>query len=130
MARIPRIAAAFRGVDQEELQAELAVTLLHLRRKQTIGIRNWKSYLAKSLLNRASKLAKHWRRQGAIEVGYDPALLPEDFAHHIDEMNRPESAAATEMKLIRRRLSRRSFEFLRLLDECHGSISALARKLG
>ncbi len=128
--RIPRIAAAFHGIDQEELQAELALTLLQLQRKPPRGILDWKSYLAKSLLNRASKLAKRWRRQREIEIGSDQSTLHDNFVLQVVAADQPDPPSADEFQRTRRRLSRRSFAFLRLLDECHGSVSDLARKLG
>lgn len=133
MAKIPRIAAAYRGIDQEELQAELAVTLLHLRQKRTRGIRNWKSYVVKSLLNRASKLVKRWRRQREVEIGVDQTFEESAVPHQLATGDQPgflSADAATEFDHIRRRISRRSLAFLRLLAECDGSISGLARKLG
>jgi transposase-like protein len=130
-ARVPKIAAAFRGVDQEELQAELAVTLLRLLRSPPKGIRNWKSYFAKSLLNRAAALAKRWRRRQATEASVD--FEPIDSApSHVERFAQdslqddplPDPASLTS------RLSRRSLRFLEELSRSEFSISRLARRLG
>src|SRR5687768_9858387 len=67
-----KVAAKFHRIDTEELAAELAATLIALKRRHPPGIRNWKAYVSKALFNRASRVVKEWRarerRETSIEL--------------------------------------------------------------
>jgi hypothetical protein len=52
------VAARFPEMELNELAAELAVTLLALKRRRPTGILNWKAYLTKALFHRASELPR------------------------------------------------------------------------
>src|SRR5262245_14094049 len=73
--QIRKVAAKFPDLEAEDLRAELAATIVEIKCKDRSGIRNWKAYLTKSLLNRASQLARKWRARLRWEISSE--ALPE-----------------------------------------------------
>ncbi len=68
---IKKVAARFPPRYAEELEAELAATLIALKRRRPSGIRNWKAYLITALGHRALTLVKKWRAQESREQSRD-----------------------------------------------------------
>lgn len=58
---ISKVARRFSTTEREELEAELARRLLHLKRHLPRGIRDWKAYLAKFLFNKSANWVRDQR---------------------------------------------------------------------
>jgi transposase len=128
--QIEKVAARFPRMYREDLKAELALTLLLMKRRRRQGIRNPRAYLAQGLWNRATSLAKKWRlsqsRETSAELHFEaPGILadPEETA-----LKRRETLK--ELSKVRRRLDAESYAFLELLADVGGNQSRLARLLG
>lgn len=118
------VAARYPDLETHELEAELAVTLLHLKRRPPPGVRDWEAYLTKALLNRASSLARKWRAQRRRETHLDwrfpaPTYPPEEVGPGPSEsrLGWPE---------IRRCLDAEDYRFLRQVRASNWNQSRLA----
>jgi hypothetical protein len=96
--------------------------LLQLRRNFSLKVRDWKPYLVKSLLNRASRLARTRRRISVLESSLD-SWLGEPVAPE------PDNAAHRLMPTCKR-LGNSDRRLLTLLESFNGNISSLAKHLG
>ena len=127
--QVQKVAARFPEMETRELEAELAVALLELKRRQPPGIRDWKAYLTKSLLNRASTLLKKWRairnREISIELRFKDA---DAFQPAEPSATLPEPS--TNLAAIRGLLDDESCRLLQLLAECRWNQSCVGRRLG
>lgn len=119
--RIPRIAARYPDLDADELSAELRVVLLELRHSPPRQVRDWRAYLVKSLLNRASRLARKWRQIRTLEA---TPLAEQEPA--------PSERQDNELRWIAqyRRLGNADRRFLKHLEVCQGNITRLSATLG
>jgi transposase/DNA-directed RNA polymerase specialized sigma24 family protein len=68
---IEKVAARFPSRYTDELEAELAATLVELKRRRPPGIRDWKAYLITALRHRALSLVDKWRAQERREKTLD-----------------------------------------------------------
>jgi transposase len=128
--QIERVAARFPGLDTDELKAELALTLLEIKRRPPSGIRNWKAYLAACLSHRALTLARKWRARARWEVSmpFDYEMAPR--ASRPTEKNSSEQRSRRLLIKARRLLDGELYQLLKLLAAPHASQSSVARHLG
>jgi len=128
LEQIRKVAARFRGGDTEELEGELAAALIALKRRRPSGIRNWRAYLTKSLLNKASSLAAKWRARQGRETSadlYPDTLTPSSF-HDADRA----LESKLEIERVRRILDAESLVLLETLAACRENQSRTAHLLG
>ncbi len=76
-----KVASAFDTEEQEELTAELNRKLAELKSSPPSHIKDWKSYLAKFLYNKAS----NWARDSRLRSKKHLPLGPEDHSENADE---------------------------------------------
>jgi transposase len=128
LALVRKVAAWFPTMETEELEAELAATLLALKRRNPSGIHDWNAYLAQCLFNRASTLARKWRARLRRESSSE--LLPERSEPTPSE--EPDSPAQEWQHSFSRihALDAKSRAFLEILKDCGGNQSLAARRLG
>jgi transposase len=128
LEQVEKVAARFPEFDKEELAAELAKSLLALKRPT--GIRDWKAYLIKALFNRASSIAKKWRtlqrRETSIELHPETA----QEASRSEEADSRRLESRLKLSKIRRRLDAESYALLKLLADSGENQSRVARLLG
>lgn len=60
---VRNVSQRFNTRDQDELRAELSISLLKLTSRSWRGVENPDAYLAKALLNKASNLVRNWRKR-------------------------------------------------------------------
>ena len=121
-----KVAAGFRTPDRAELQAELFAALVELKRRSPVGgARDWKAYLAKALLNRASYLAKKWRKAAAREAEMQEELLRREL-QTVD----PPSGGKSYNDNIRAGLPPLLRELFDALLETEGDQGLAAKRLG
>jgi len=128
--QIRQIVARFPQMDREEMEAELAVTLLELKHNRPVGVRDWRAYVATSLFHRAASLAKKWRAQWRHEVSIDtdPAVV-EPLAFAPEPGPRPVDASVV-LARIRHVLDAESYALLERLANSKGNQARAARELG
>ena len=101
------------------------LTALGIKRKRQPAVGDFRAYLAKSLLNRASKLVRRWRRTATREVATSET---QDAAE--PHRSNDETDPTADLLLVRRALSRNAYSFLLRLSKCGGNVSQLARETG
>jgi hypothetical protein len=129
-SQIARVAARYPLRFTEDLKAELAITVLKLKQRQSPGINDWKAYIAKALSNRAMSLARKWRAQEHREIGtaIDPETIPPLRAPD-DQSAKQHSVARRQLAQVRRLLDAESYAFLEALANADNNQSLLARRL-
>jgi transposase len=127
---IEKVAARFRDLDRQELEAELAATLLEEKRRRRAGISNWKGYLWKALYNRATTLVRKLRAQQRREMSLDlhPGLADRLFDWEEAGLKGIESREA--LSELRRKLDGASYALLKLWGQSGGNESLVARLSG
>jgi DNA-directed RNA polymerase specialized sigma24 family protein len=78
-------AKRIRTMERDELQSELAVHLLRLKRRRALGVRNWPTFLKTALRNKALTWIRNWQneRKRLVSLGQpieqdDESLTLED----------------------------------------------------
>jgi len=120
--QIPGMAARYRDIDADDLVAELKVLLLQLRRAPAPQVRDWKSYIAKSMLNHASRLVSKWRKLRVLESSLDSASVEPVAPLRPDSTHR--------LERVYRRLNNSDRRLLSELASCGWKVSRLARLRG
>jgi DNA-directed RNA polymerase specialized sigma24 family protein len=131
---IRKVANRFETTEREDLEAELALILFRLKASRPSSIQNWKSYLAKALLNKAS----NWIRDGRARQSRNvPLLAPgqqEPGAGFITEEGVPgrdvDDDLQLALKLLSDELGPDLLRLWELLIEENGNQVAVARRLG
>ena len=126
---VAKVASRFPELDQQELKAELAVTVLALQRNPPAGIRDRKAYLAQSLFNRATSLVRELRRRQKHEIS-TPFDIESPEPSVDSELCTSQSEARLESEQLRRRLDSESYTFLQVLAHFDGNQSQAAQFLG
>lgn len=114
MKQIPRVALRYPSVEANELVAELAATLLTLRRRPAQHVRDWQGYLIKCLFNHASRFATRWR---ATHVA----------GSNIDDIASPDPPPRVALSAVYRRLNNDDRHLVKQLQDCEGNVTRLAR---
>jgi RNA polymerase sigma factor (sigma-70 family) len=127
---LKKVAARFPVRYREELQAELAATLIELKSHPPPRIRSWKSYLATCLSNRAISLLKKWRAHERREIS--PEFFPETVTppSPFEESESQQRESRQLLSRARRVLDAESYTLLKLLADFDGNQSRVARLLG
>ncbi len=130
LQHLKKVAVRFPERYREELEAELAITLLELKHRPPRGIRNWKAYLATCLYNRALSLVKKWRARQRWEIITE--FVPETIApsSSFDELKSKQVESRLVLSRARRVLDAGSYALLKLLADSNGNQSRVARLLG
>ena len=131
---IRKVANRFETTEREDLEAELALILFRLKASRPASIQNWKSYLAKALLNKAS----NWIRDGRARQNRNVPLLAageeELGAGFITEEGVPglevDDDLQLALKLLSNELGPDLLRLWELLIEENGNQLAVARRLG
>ena len=127
---IKKVAARFPERYAEDLEAELAATLIKLKRRRPSGIRNWKAYLITALRHRALTLVEQWRalerRERNIEL-YTETPAPSVGLQGADPDPLEHRLALAEL---RRKLDVESYGLLLLWAALKRNQSRVARLLG
>ena len=131
---IRKVANRFETTERQDLEAELARSLVLLKTGTPAHIRNWKAYIAKALLNRASNWLRDWRCRQSRNVPLLPpgeeesakGFMAEDalFAREADDDLR------LALKLVCDELGPDLLRLWDLLIEENGNQRAVARRLG
>ncbi len=131
---IRKVAHRFETTEREDLEAELALILFRLKASRPAAIQNWKSYLAKALLNKASNWIRDVRARQSRTV---PMLAPgeeEPGAGFIPEERVPGREVDDDLhlalKLLSNELGPDLLRLWELLIEENGNQLAVARRLG
>jgi transposase len=124
------VAARFPEMELNELAAELAVTLLALKRRRPAGIVNWKAYLTKALFHRASRIIKKWRIQRQRETSIELHPETSETLSDSDDLDPARRKSRLSLSRIRRKLDAESYALVELLDKSNGNQSRVARLLG
>lgn len=122
------VSRRFRTTHREDLEAELAATLIEVKERHPTGIRDWNAYLRKCLFNRAGSLVKKWRARQRRETSME--LHPETVEVPGPEQSDPEPESSPEFARIRSKLDAASYALLELLAAAKGNRSRVARFLG
>jgi len=130
---IQKVANRFETAEREDLEAELSRILLRLKVAKPAHIRNWKSYLAKTLLNKASNWIRDWRFRQSRNVPL-PAPSEEHGGGFIIEKGVPgleiDDDFQLALKLLSDELGPDLLRLWELLIEENGNQLAVARRLG
>jgi DNA-directed RNA polymerase specialized sigma24 family protein len=131
---IRKVASRFETTERQDLEAELARSLFLLKTGTPAHIRNWKAYIAKALLNRASNWIRDWRVRQSRNV---PLLPPgeEDSGKGFSTEDalfalEAEADIRLALKLVRDKLGPDLHRLWDLLIEEDGNQLAVARRLG
>jgi DNA-directed RNA polymerase specialized sigma24 family protein len=130
---IQKVASRFETTEREDLEAELGRILLRLKVGKPAHVQDWKSYLAKALLNKASNWIRDRRlRQSRIV----PLIAPgeeESGAGFITGKGMPgleiDDDFQLALKLLRNELGPDLLRLWELLIEENGNQLAVARRL-
>jgi DNA-directed RNA polymerase specialized sigma24 family protein len=77
-------AARIRTDDRQELESELTLHLLRIKRKHRFRVRHWRAYLKASMHNRAVNWIRDRQRQQSHRVELDAAAKEDEVcARHI-----------------------------------------------
>jgi DNA-directed RNA polymerase specialized sigma24 family protein/transposase-like protein len=127
---LKKVAARFPHRYREELEAELAATLIGLKYRPPPRIRNWKAYLSTCLSNRALSLVKKWRTHERREIS--PEFIPESAGQPspAEEWGPQELESHHVLSQARRVLDAEAYALLKLLADFDGNQSRVARLLG
>ena len=126
-----QVVRAYR-TDHEELEAELLKRLLELKATHQPRVRNWKSFLARSLYNAANNFVRdHRLRQTRIwSIGAEQAERQEPYPDSM--LVAPEEQIDLRIDLVRLwdELTPRLRALWLLLFYEDGNVSAVAKRLG
>lgn len=125
--QLKKVAARFPQRYREELEAELAATLIDVKYRPPSGVRNWKAYLATSLSNRAISLVKKWRANERREISTEFVPGEVEPVSSSEEVTSKQLEARQLLSRARRVLDAKSYALLKLLAECNGNQSRVAR---
>ncbi len=127
---IKKVAARFPARYTEELEAELAVTLIALKRRRPSGIQDWKAYLITAFRHRALTLVNKWRAREKRERStdfYDETSEPSlGLAGPVSEQLENRLALSE----LRSKLDVESYGILMLWAALKGNGSLVAQLLG
>lgn len=128
------VARSFRTFTEiEDLEAELFKRLLELKARKRSGVRDWRSFLARSLYNAATDLIRRWNyRHRGMRSLTAPLGDEDDDAVLEDVLAAPAETVdlRIELSCVMRELAPELQELWHLLVEVRGNKTALARRLG
>ena len=84
-------AARFRTTEREELEADLALHLLRVKRLHLAQVGHWRAYLAAALRNKASNWVRDRQRHGRDCVDLDAPLNDDESLTRADLIAGPEA---------------------------------------
>lgn len=127
--RIRREATKFPNVYREDLEAELAASLVVWKRRYRARARDWKAYLGKALHHRALTLIEQWRQRDKplAELSAEQDL-PASTETATDE-DAGFSNTSQNLVALQRRLGNSDRHLLKQLRDCDGNVSRLARRI-
>jgi transposase/DNA-directed RNA polymerase specialized sigma24 family protein len=127
---IKKVAAKFPLRYAEELEAELAATLVALKRRRPSAIRDWKAYLIAALRHRALTLVEKWRARERRETSMD--LVAETSEPPVDLEGPDPEQLENRLTLseLRSKLDVESYGLLMLLAASKGNQSSVAELSG
>lgn len=119
--------------EHEDLEAELFKRLLELKAGKSLGIRDWRGFLARSLYNAATDLIRRWnyRHRGVVSLATSvgdedgDAVLEDLLAAPAEPVD-----LGIELSGVLRELAPELQELWHLLVEERGNKASLARRLG
>jgi len=126
---INKVVARFPRRYAEDLEAELAVTLVKLKRRRRSGIRNRKAYRITALWNRALTLVNRWREQEQHETSIELSETPGPSIG-LEEADPDLVENRLTLSQLRRKLGVESYGILLLWAALKRNQSRLARLLG
>jgi len=126
---IKQVVARFPRRYAEDLEAELALTLVKLKRRRRSGIRNRKAYRATALWNRALTLVNRWREQEQHETSIELFETPGPSIG-LEEADQDLLENRLTLSQLRRKLGVESYGILLLWAALKRNQSRLARLLG
>jgi transposase/DNA-directed RNA polymerase specialized sigma24 family protein len=128
---IKKVAARFPERYAEDLRAELAVTLLALKRRRHSGIRNWKAYLVTALRHRALTLVNKWRAQeGRERSSDDPFAETPEPSPGLEGADSEQLENHLTLSELRSKVDVESYGILMLWAASKGNRSRVAQLLG
>ena len=131
-----KIAQRFvRKADPDDLISELQIHILKIKKKEIQGIVDWKSYLARALLRRASELCETWTKrrdetmslESVLSEGEGGGNLKLEDVLSIEEFNDPLSGI--DPIRVYEELSPYEKQLWDLLIEEEGDITGVAGRL-
>src|SRR5437773_1399082 len=84
-------AARFRTTDRDELEADLALHLLRVKRQHQARAKHWKTYLAAALRNKASNWVRDRQRHERNRAAFDVPFEDEESLARADLIAGPEA---------------------------------------
>jgi transposase/DNA-directed RNA polymerase specialized sigma24 family protein len=127
---IKKVAARFPKRYAEELEAELAVALIKLKRRRPSGIHDWKAYLITALAHRALTLVDKWRAQERREMGMDLYAETSESSLALAEADSEQLENRLALSELRNKLNDKSFGLLLVLAASNQNQSLAAQLLG
>lgn len=129
------VAGSFKSFpEHEDIQAELYKHLVEIKSKKHLGIRNWKSFLAKSLYNAAYDFIRKWHVR---HKNVQPLEMPEENEEgsHISLekiLAAPDERINLKLEVseIWKQLSPELQKLWSLMVEEEGNKASVARRLG
>lgn len=132
---VKKVAKAFRTNELEELESELAKKLLELKLNPPKNVRDWKSYLAKFLYNKASNIIRNWRHRESKFVSFTASAHSDDINENFSLENllaepQEDFDLRQDLSNIAKTLEPELRELWEILVEEGGDRGAAAKRLG